>query len=666
VRIDGRRRAAGFVHGERALLKYIQRSGQWVFLKVEGVFNLAFGDRLNPLYYLGPISYFMFWLVVATGLYLYVFFKTGVNEAYGSVEYMTHQQWYLAGIMRSVHRYASDGMVFTMALHLLRHFCFDRYRAFRWFSWITGVMLLWLVYAAGVNGYMLPWDRLAQFAVIATAEWFDWLPMFGGTLVRNFIFADSVNDRLFSLLSFIHIGIPLVIFALLWIHTTRVPQAHSSPPRPIAITLVIALVGLSLIKPAESQGQADLGSTVATLNFDWFYLLVYPLIYDWSPGKLWALTSGATLLFLALPWLPPKLRRGPKEGFHLMVHPDNRIIPIREGETVLDAGLRDAIPMPFECRNGGCGVCKGTILYGKVDYGVYQPAMLTDQEKAAGKALLCCCTALSDVEIEYEPTQGAGGIALKVYTTRVHRLQRLAGDVMQVLLRLEGGEKIRFYAGQYINILLDDGQKRAFSFATAPHQDEFIELQIRLIPGGKFTAHVFNEMKEGDVVRFEGPIGSFFLREDSEKPIIFVAGATGFAPVKSMLEHAFHAGMKREMILYWGVRSLRDLYLPDLPRQWEQEHPNFKFVPVLSNPRPEDHWTGRIGLVHEAILEDFPDLAGHQIYACGSVKMVEAAHPAFTSHGLSADDCFSDAFKLAPHLRVKGEAADMVKLGGAR
>jgi CDP-4-dehydro-6-deoxyglucose reductase len=171
-------------------------------------------------------------------------------------------------------------------------------------------------------------------------------------------------------------------------------------------------------------------------------------------------------------------------------------------------------------------------------------------------------------------------------------------------------------------------------------------------------------MREGDLVRFEGPLGSFFLREDSAKPIIFVAGATGFAPVKSMVEYAFHTGMKRQMILYWGVRSLKDLYLGELAARWQQEHANFKFVPVLSEPRPEDHWNGRTGLVHEAILSDFPNLSAYQIYACGSAAMVAAAHPAFMAHGLTQDDCFSDAFKLVPHLKTATPQADMVRLGG--
>jgi NAD(P)H-flavin reductase/ferredoxin len=643
------------------LLRAVQRAGQWVFLKVEGVFNLAFGDRLNPLYYLGPISYFMFWIVVASGLVEYAFFETSVSGAYASVEALT-QQWWLGGLMRSLHRYASDGMVLTMGLHLLRHFAFDRYRAFRWFSWITGLALLWLVYAAGVNGYMLPWDRYAQFVVVATTEWLDWLPVFNGTLIRNFIFPENVNDRLFSLLSFLHIGIPLGILVLLWVHTQRVPQAKTSPPRPIAITLVVALVALSLWKPAVSQGPADLTKAVTTVDMDWFYLAVYPLLYRWSPGELWALIGGATLLVALLPWLPPKRRVGPREGFHLLVHPDNRILSVRDGETLLDAGLREGLALPYECRNGGCGMCKATLTYGSVSYGAYQESVLTEAEKQAGRLLLCCATPLSDLEVEYVPTSAPGRIPARTHTAAVVEMKRLSHDVMQVFLRLPDGEVLDFYAGQYINVVLEDGAERSFSFATAPHVHDLIELHVRHVPGGRFTTYVFEQMKVGDSVRFVGPLGSFFLREDSTKPIIFVAGATGFAPVKSMVEHAFHTGLRRRMILYWGVRSLRDLYLGDLAARWARDHDNFTFVPVLSEPRPEDHWSGRVGLVHQAILEDFPDLSGHQIYACGSVAMVEAAHPAFVAHGMSEHDCFSDAFKLAP--QVRSTVGDLVKLGG--
>ena len=646
------------------MLALLQRLLQRAFLVAERAANAIFGERLNPLYHLGALSYCLFWVVLASGLYLYAFFDTSVTEAYASVERLTHGQPWVGGILRSLHRYASDGMVLTMALHLARHFAFDRHRGFRWFSWVSGVVVLWLVYASGINGYMLPWDQLAQFTVTATAEWFDALPIFNGLLIRNFLGAENVNDRLFSLLSFLHIGIPLGVLALLWIHTHRVPQAKTLPPAPHMAALAVAMVVLSVVKPALSQGPADLAFTAAAIDFDWFYLPTYALLYRWSPGALWALVGGLTLLAALAPWLPPKFGRRELRAFHVLANPDNRIIPVKEDESLLDACLRDGLAMPFDCRNGGCGVCKCTVLHGEVELGACQESALTAAEREAGRVLACVAKPLSDVEIEYEPTARAARVAA-VHEARVVSMDLLAPDVMRVRLEPEGGERIPFYAGQYINILIGDGQKRAFSFATAPHEPGPIELHIRRIEGGLFTTRVFTAMKVGDRLRFEGPVGSFFLREEGTKPVIFVAGATGFAPVKSMVEHAFHAGLARPMVLYWGTRTLADMYLRELPEQWAREHPNFRFVPVLSDPRPEDQWEGRTGLVHEAILRDYPDLAGHRIYACGSVKMVEAAQPAFAKQGLSSDDCFSDAFKLAPHHPREVDAADMVKLGGA-
>ncbi len=636
------------------MLHRIQLIGQWFFLKVEGLFNLAFGERLNPLYYLGPIAYYLMWLVVGSGLYLYAIFETSITGAYESVEAMTHAQPYAGGVLRSIHRYASDGVVLVMLLHVARHWCFDRYRGLRWFSWVSGVALLWLVYASGINGYMLPWDRLSQFVVIATAEWFDWLPVFNGTLVRNFIFPENLNDRLFSLLSFVHIGVPLAALALLWVHTQRVPQARTAPPLPVAATLTAALVALSLVQPALSQARADLAAAVGAIDFDWFYLPVYALLYRWTPGEVWLLVAGGTALLLALPWLPPRKRA---EGHFMLARPDNRIVPVRDGETLLDAGLREGLALPFECRNGGCGQCKATLLYGEVDYGAYQREALADAERAAGRILTCTATARGDLEIEYVPTHTPGNLPVRVWGATVVGLDRLSPDVMRVMLQIDSGERIAFYAGQYLNILLEDGAKRSFSFATAPQESERIELHIRRVEGGRFTGHVFEGMRVGDRLKFEGPLGSFFLREDSDKPIIFVAGSTGFAPVKSMLEYAFRRGLRRRMLLYWGTRSLQDMYLADLPRQWAREHDNFTFVPVLSERTPGDGWQGRTGLVHEAILADFPSLAGHQVYACGSAAMVEAAHPAFRARGLAQDDCFSDVFRLAPR-------PQLVKLGG--
>ena len=652
------------------MLTALQNITQRAFLAIEVVFGAIFGERLNPFYYLGAISYFLLWVVIATGLYLYAFFETSVVNAYASVEALTHGQRYLGGVMRSVHRYASDGLVLTMLLHLFRHFTFDHHRGFRWFSWVSGVALLWLTYASGVNGYMLPWDRLSQFVVTATTEWFDVLPVIGGSMTRNFIANSHVSDRLFSLLSFIHIGLPLTLLAVLWIHTQRVPGARTNPPRPLMFGIVATMTLLAMFKPAVSLAPADMSTMTATVEFDWFYLPAYALIDGWSPVKTWLLAIGGTLLLTLLPWLPARFSAR-KEPWNLALHPDDRIIPVRTGETLLDAGLRVGLPMPFECRNGGCGVCKCSLLHGQVSLQPYQESALTSAERAAGMTLLCCAEPLSDVEIEYVPQAGAKAVPVRQYVAHVSRLEPLAADVMRLCLQIDGGTRLKYHAGQYINILLADSAKRSFSFAAAPDSGDTgpapdeIELHVRRVDGGRLTTLVFTTMRVGDKVTFEGPLGAFTLREDSDKAIIFVAGSTGFAPVKSMLEHAFQTGVKRRMILYWGVRRRRDLYLADVAEQWARDHVNFTFVPVLSVPHAEDHWTGRTGLVHEAILADFPDLSAHQVYACGSVQMVEAAYPAFVRHGISSDDCFSDAFHLAPQRPLRSHDADVVKLGGA-
>jgi CDP-4-dehydro-6-deoxyglucose reductase len=636
--------------GERIFMQYVRRVLQWLFLRLEQVFNQVFGERLNPLYHLGAIAYFMTWVAVASGVYLYAFFDTGVTEAYASVERLTHEPWYLGQVIRGLHRYASDGMVLAMGLHLLRHFAFDHYRGFRWFSWITGIVVLWLVYASGINGFLLPWDRLAQFVATASAELIDWLPIVAEPMARNFLHQGSVNDRLFSLLTFMHIGISLAILLVLWIHTQRVAKAQTNPPRWLALPLLAALIVLTLVWPVSSQGPANLDTVVTAIHFDWFYLPVYPLIYAWSPGEVWLLLGAGTALFAALPWLPPK-RGGALGGFQLTVRPGDAAVTMRPGETILEAGLRNGLALPFECRSGGCGVCKCTIVQGTVDYGAYQESALTEAERRDGKALMCCATPLSDLDIECENINVVSEFPVQTFMARVEKLELLAPEVMRVILKPLDIEPLRFHAGQYLNIVLEDRERRAFSFAQAPNTSALIELHIKLVPGGAFTTYVFNAMKPGDLLRCEGPLGSFTLREDSDRPIVFVAGSTGFAPVKSMVEYAFRAGLKRQMYLYWGVKSPADLYLKALPERWAREHDNFKFIPVVSEPAPGEDWRGRTGLVHEAILQDFPDMSGLEVYACGSVGMVESASTALRQKGMSDDRCFSDAFSFAPHIK---------------
>ncbi|HEX7440426.1 MAG TPA: cytochrome b N-terminal domain-containing protein, partial [Caldimonas sp.] len=427
------------------MIKRLQAILRWWFMRVEALFNAAFGDRLNPLYQLGAISFFLFWVVTASGLYLYAFFKTGVADAYASVEALTHGQWYAGGIMRSVHRYASDAMVLTMLLHMLRHFAFDRFRGFRWFSWLTGIALIWLVYVAGINGYMLPWDRLAQFVIVAGFEWLDWLPSFGGTLMRNFIYPSSVSDRFFSLLAFMHIGLPLVVLLLMWIHVQRVPKANTSPSRPITVSLLLTLLALSVIEPVRSQaGAADLSVAAGVLELDWFYLALFPLLYAWPLAQVWALVGVASGVLALLPWLPPKLRRGGRRQFQVQVQPGAQLLTLREGETILEAGLREGLPLRFECRSGGCGVCVCSVMHGSVDYGAYQQQVLPDALKAQGKALMCCATPLSDLEIEVEWADELAARPVPQRVGRVERLERLAEDVMRVIIALPDAQPIAF------------------------------------------------------------------------------------------------------------------------------------------------------------------------------------------------------------------------------
>jgi len=636
------------------VIKLIHRGGQGVFLRLESVLNGVFGTALNPLYYLGAITYLMFWIIVVSGFYIFAFYDTGVEDAFNSVEQITHNQRYLGGIMRSLHRYASDGMILFAVLHLLRNFAFDRYRNFRWFSWHTGILVLWLTVMAGISGYWLPWDKLAQFVAVATAEWLDALPIFSVPMARNFLEHGSVNDRFFTLLSLIHMGIPLGAFAIIWVHTQRVPHAKTSTPRELTIGLVLFMVALALVKPALSQGHTNLDNVVAVLNLDWFYLWIYPLLYSWGTGKVWILVGGITGFLLLLPFLG-RTKRGVGE-FEITTVPCGHMVTARKGETILEAALHQGLNLPYVCREGVCGTCKGKVLRGTVDYGTYQNGVLTEAEKAEGKALFCRAKPLSDLDIECHEVDELGRFPIKAMKFRVQKMERAAPEVMLLELRPEGDEQMNFIAGQYIAVLLEDGAKRSYSIANAPHESDHLQLHIRLVAGGRFTGHVFNGMKEGDVLQVEGPLGSFFLHEEGDKPIIFMSGGCGFGAVKSMVEYVFNIGLNRPMTLYWGARTPADLY-SDLPEKWQREHDNFKFIPVLSEPKPEHDWQGRTGLVHEAILQDHQQLDGYQVYACGSPEMVKAGRAPFMARGLPEDQYFSDAFSSVCYKAPVAEAS---------
>lgn len=332
-------------------------------------------------------------------------------------------------------------------------------------------------------------------------------------------------------------------------------------------------------------------------------------------------------------------------SFQITIRPSGHRFEAEEDETILEAALRHGIALPYGCRNGACGSCLGRVLAGEADHGAERPPALTEADEVAGRALFCQAFALSDLEIEVREIGAARDLSVKTLPCRVARLTRLAHDVMELRLKLPATERLQFLPGQYIDLLLKDGRRRSYSLANAPHGDELLELHVRHVEGGAFSEQVFRDMKEKALLRFEGPLGSFYLREDSPRPVLLMAGGTGFAPLKSILEHAFDAGLQRPMHLFRGVRARRDLYLDDLPAGWARSHANFRYTPVLSEPLPDDHWSGETGLVHEALLRAYPDLSGHDVYMAGPPAMIRAARAAFAAAGLPEDQLFFDAFE---------------------
>ncbi|MBK7900106.1 MAG: CDP-6-deoxy-delta-3,4-glucoseen reductase [Azonexus sp.] len=335
-------------------------------------------------------------------------------------------------------------------------------------------------------------------------------------------------------------------------------------------------------------------------------------------------------------------------SYRITVQPSGKSFAADDDETVLAAALRQGLLLPYGCRDGACGSCKGRLVSGRVEDGKAQSQALTEADRAAGLTLFCCARPQSDLVIECATLRTASDIPVKTLPARIEKLERLAPDVIELHLRLPASERLQFLAGQYVDILLKDGKRRSFSMANAPHDDAFLQLHIRHVPGGLFTDQVFSTLKARDILRLNGPHGSFTLREESDKPMILLAGGTGFAPLKSLIEHALHEACQRPMVLYWGARAVVDLYLADLPRRWAAEHPHFRYVPVLSEPQPEDAWAGRTGLVHQAVMTDFPDLSGHEVYACGAPAMIDAARRDFTARcRLPEEAFFSDAFTFS-------------------
>ncbi len=331
-------------------------------------------------------------------------------------------------------------------------------------------------------------------------------------------------------------------------------------------------------------------------------------------------------------------------SYQVTIQPSGHTIEVEKEEPILDAALRKGVSFPYGCRSGVCGTCLGQVLEGKVSYPDGLPIGLSEEDHEEGSALFCQAVAESDLLIEVAEIEAIGEIEVKTLPVKVASLRKLSPDVMEVLLKLPETERLQFLAGQYIDILLSMGKKRAFSLANAPFNDEYLELHIRHVEGGMFTGQVFNELKEKSLLRIEGPHGSFFLR-DTDRPKILMGGGTGFAPLKGMIEQLIQESNQAPVYLYWGVRSKVDLYHQGLAEKWAFQHENIHFIPVLSEPEKEDNWQGATGFVHNAVTKDFPDMSGFDVYMSGPPVMVEAGVAAFKDAGLNADHMYSDSFE---------------------
>lgn len=339
-------------------------------------------------------------------------------------------------------------------------------------------------------------------------------------------------------------------------------------------------------------------------------------------------------------------------SFQITLQPSQHQFPADPDKSVLDAALAAGILLPYSCRSGACSTCKARVVSGTVEAGNSAAQILTPQELHEGFTLLCQARATSDLVIESKEIRLASDIQIRKLPSRVTSINRPVTDVAILQLQLPATEIFRFYAGQYVEIILKDGKRRSYSMANPPHAAAALELHVRHLPGGVFTDHVFGvgatQMKEREILRVEGPFGSFFLREDSDLPIVMVASGTGFAPIKAIVEHMAHQNIQRPVILYWGGRRPADLYMDTLAKQWAQTMPDFTYIPVVSDALAEDAWTGRTGFVHRAVMDDFPSLMGHQVYACGAPIVVESARREFvTQCGLPDEAFFADSFTSA-------------------
>jgi CDP-4-dehydro-6-deoxyglucose reductase len=333
--------------------------------------------------------------------------------------------------------------------------------------------------------------------------------------------------------------------------------------------------------------------------------------------------------------------------FKITLQPSGKQFTVQEGTSILNAAHASDIALPYSCRAGACRTCRGHIVEGSIDHGHVHPTYLPVEEREQGYALLCQAQPLSDLVIEVQELPVTARIRTRVCPGRVMGMRRVAPDVMIVRIKLPMNEDVIFLAGQFVEFVLANGERRAYSIASAPSIAGVvsIELHVRHTPGGLFTDYVFDGMQVHDLVRMELPLGTFFLREDSNKPLVLLASGTGFGPIKSILQYAQQKQLDRPMTFYWGGRRRADLYEMEWVERYAAENNGFKFIPVVSDATPACGWDGRTGFVHRAVMEDFPDLSRHQVYACGAPIVITSAKRDFVEQcALPPREFFADSF----------------------
>jgi len=352
------------------------------------------------------------------------------------------------------------------------------------------------------------------------------------------------------------------------------------------------------------------------------------------------------------PPVPQRIAR--LNEYSVRIEPHGRTLKVPEHQPILEAALAAGLNLPHSCKSGHCGSCRARVIAGEIRYPHGRPLGLTREEEQAGNVLLCQARPASALIVAARLIASVAEVEIKTLPCRIARVTPLAPDVMQVFLRLPAVERLPFQAGQYLDVLLDNGRRRSFSIASPPHDSALIELHVRRVAGGGFTERLFGGATEtvpalapGSLLRIEGPIGQFTYR-DGAGPVLMIAGGTGFAPLKSMLRHALENGSRRPIELYWGARAQQDLYEEAQVLEWVARYPQLKFTAVLSEASHAQGAHQRLGWVHEAVLREQGRLGDFEVYAAGPPAMIEALRASLPGQGLPPERLYFDSFDYAP------------------